>query len=128
MASRDVDIDRVIHGTLLGEAALTAEVAALLANEDGQYIAVNDEAVQLTGYTRSDLTKGWMGFLAGDERSKAIFRDVSRGRKLQGRKLVKRQDGELVPCRYWAIPARVTGIQYFLLLLWPSGSALTGLA
>ena len=113
------DLDRVIHGTLLGEAALTAEVATLLADEDGRYVAVNDEAIRLTGYTRSELTKGWMGFLAADERSKTIFRDVSRGRRLQGRKLIRRLDGELVPCRYWAIPAHVTGIQYFLLLLWP---------
>lgn len=123
MGSREVDIDRVIHGTLLGEATLTAELAALLADERGQYIAVNDEAVRLTGYTRTDLTNAWMGFLAADERSKRIFDDVSRRRKLQGRKLIKRLDGEVVPCRYWAIPARVTEIPYFLLLLWPNRSA-----
>lgn len=124
MASREVDIERVIQGTLFGEATLTAEVAALLADEDGQYIAVNDEAVRLTGYTRPELTNAWMGFLGADERSKTIFQNVSRRQKLQGRKLVKRRDGNVVQCRYWAIPTRVTGIPYFLLLLWPSGSAL----
>ena len=126
MTSRQTDIDRVIHGTLLGEAALTAEVAALLANEDGQYIAANDEAVRLTGYTRYDLTNAWMGFLSGDERSSGLFQHITRREKLQGEKLVKRNDGQLIACRYWAIPARVTGISYFLLLLWPNGSALAG--
>jgi PAS domain S-box-containing protein len=127
MASRETDIERVIHGTLLGEAALSAEgVAALLANDDGQYIAVNDEAVHLTGYTRSNLTSAWMGFLSGDEHQRTLFQDIRRRQKLQGKKLVQRNDGEAVPCRYWAIPTRVTGIQYFLLLLWPSSSALTG--
>lgn len=120
MGRREVDIDRVIHGTLLGEAALTAEVAALLADEEGQYIAVNDEALRLTGYSRSDLTSAWMGFLGADERSRAIFQHVSRRQKLQGRKLVKRSNGEVVPCRYWAIPARVTEIPYFVLLLRPT--------
>ena len=114
------DIERVVHGTLLGEATLAAEVAALLANEDGQYIAVNDEAVQLTGYSRVDLTSAWMGFLGADERSKRLFDAVRRRQRLQGRKLVKRRDGEIVPCRYWAIPTRIAEIPYFLLLLWPN--------
>ncbi|MGN6800003.1 MAG: PAS domain-containing protein [Gaiellaceae bacterium] len=123
MASREVDIDRVIHGTLLGEAALTAEVAALLANEDGQYIAVNDEAVRLTGYERSELTAARMGSLGADESSRTMFRRITRREDLQGQKLLKRSSGEIVPCRYWAIPARVTGIHYFLLLLWPVASS-----
>jgi len=113
----------MVQGTLLGEAALTAEVAALLANESGQYIAVNDEAVRLTGYTRSDLISVRMGSLGADESSRALFRQISRREKLQGEKLIKRQSGDVVPCRYWAIPAKVTGIHYFLLLLWPVGRA-----
>jgi PAS domain S-box-containing protein len=121
MAGRDVDLERMVQGTLLGEAALTAEVAALLADEQGQYIAVNDEAVRLTGYTRSDLTSVRMGSLGADESSRTLFRQISRRQKLQGKKLVKHRDGAVVPCRYWAIPAKVTGISYFLLLLWPSG-------
>jgi PAS domain S-box-containing protein len=120
MASREVDIDRVVQGTLFGEAALTAEVAALLADEDGQYIAVNDEAVRLTGYTRDELTGYRMGSLGADEHSRAIFQQISRRKNLQGRKRIKRRDGDVLQCRYWAIPARVTEIPYFLLLLWPT--------
>ena len=120
MGRGEVDIDRVVQGTLLGEAALTAEVAALLADEDGQYIAVNDEAVRLTGYTRSELTSGRMGFLGADEQSRAIFQHINRRKKLQGRKLIKRREGDVLACRYWAIPAKVTELPYFLLLLWPA--------
>lgn len=122
MPNREVDLDRIIQGTLLGEATLTAEVAALLADETGHYIAVNDKAVQLTGYPRLELTNTRMGSLGADERSRAIFQHVSRRQKLQGRKLVRRNNGEVVPCRYWAIPARVTEITYFVLLLWPNRS------
>jgi PAS domain S-box-containing protein len=120
MASDDVDLTRMVQGTLFGEAALAAEVAALLADEEGQYVAANDAAVRLTGYTRSELTSGWMGFLGADERSRAIFHHVSRRQKLRGRKLIKLHSGDLVPCRYWAIPTRITGIPYFVLLLWPA--------
>ena len=123
MASREVDLERVIQGTLLGEAALTAELATLLADEQGHYIAVNDEAVRLTGYPRRELTKGWMGFLGADEHSREIFQHISRRQNLQGRKLIKRRDGQVLPCRYWAIPARVTEIPYFLLLLRPIAAA-----
>ena len=123
MASREVDLERVIQGTLLGEAALTAELAAFLADEDGQYLAVNDEAVRLTGYPRSELTKGWMGFLGADQRSREIFQQISRRQNLQGRKLIKRRNGDVLTCRYWAIPARVTEIPYFLLLLRPVAGA-----
>ncbi len=94
MTDREIDLERVIQGTLLGEAALTAEVAALLANEDGQYIAANDEALRLTGYARSDLTNAWMGFLSGDESSRTLFQRISRRQELHGKKLVKRRDGE----------------------------------
>ena len=120
MASREVDIDRVVQGTLFGEAALAAEIAALLADEDGQYIAVNDEAVRLTGYTRSELTGYRMGSLGADEHSRAIFQQIIRRKRLQGRKLVKRREGELLQCRYWAIPTQVTKIPYYLLLLRPT--------
>jgi PAS domain S-box-containing protein len=120
MASGEHDIDRIVQGTLFGEAALTAELATLLADEDGQYIAVNDEAVRLTGYTRSELTGYRMGSLGADEQSRAIFQQINRRKKLQGRKLIKLRDGELLQCRYWAIPAQVTKIPYFLLFLWPA--------
>lgn len=120
MASRESDIDRVVQGTLFGEAALTAEIAALLADEEGQYIAVNDEAVRLTGYTRSELTGYRMGSLGADEQSRAIYQQINRRKKLQGRKLVKRREGDVLQCRYWAIPAQVAKIPYVLLFLWPT--------
>jgi PAS domain S-box-containing protein len=114
----DVDLERVIHGTLFGEAVVNAEIAALLADDRGYYVAVNDGAVALTGYTRASLMQFRAGELAADEGSRGIYENISRGRKMQGRKRVRRKNGEIVDLRYWAIPARVAQMQYFLLLLW----------
>lgn len=117
------DLDRVIHSTLLGEALSSAQVAALLADERGRYVAVNDQACTLTGYPRSTLVGFRAGQLAAAERSRQIYENFVSGRKMQGRKLVRREDGQVVGCRYWAIPARVMSLPYFLLLLWTPATA-----
>ena len=118
MGRPEVDLERVVHGTLFGEAMSSAEIAALLADDRGYYVAVNDRAVELTGYTRQKLTQFKAGQLAADDASRGIYENISRGRKMQGRKRVRRKNGEIVELRYWAIPARVAQMPYYLLLLW----------
>lgn len=115
------DLDAVLHATLLGDALQNVAIAALVADERGQYIAVNEAACSLTGYSRTALTRFRAGELAADERSRKIYQDVMRGRRLRGRKLVRRKDGGLVDCRYWGMPTTVARLPYFLLLLWQSG-------
>jgi PAS domain S-box-containing protein len=115
----DKDLDRVVQGTLFGEATLNASVASLLADEGGQYIAANDAAVRLTGYDRQRLTEFRMGELAADEKSRTIYRNLARDKNIRGRKAVRRSDGEIVPCRYWAISTFVSSVPYYFLLLWP---------
>lgn len=114
------DLDRVVHGTFFGEAVLNAPVAALLADDSGTYIAANDEACRLTGYPRAKLAGLRMGGLAADSASREIFANFGRGRKLRGRKEVRRQDGGAISCRYWAIRTEVGRVPYFVLLLWPA--------
>jgi PAS domain S-box-containing protein len=119
MSSDERDLDRVIQGTFFGEAVLNATVAALVADDAGQYIAANDEVCRMTGYDRAQLTAKSMGSLAADASSARIYADIARGRKLQGRKQVRREDGRILSCRYWAIETTVALVPYFVLLLWP---------
>ena len=115
----ELDLNRVIQGTLLGDGLLSATVAVLLADDTGHYVAVNDAACRLTGFGRLDLTSSRMGTLGADERSARIYASISRGLKLQGRKRVRCKDGEVTDCRYWAIRCTVASVPYYLLLLWP---------
>jgi PAS domain S-box-containing protein len=115
------DLDVLLHASLLGDALQNVAVAALVADESGQYIAVNEAACALTGYSRRALTRFRAGELAADEHSHRIYENVMRGRKLRGKKLVRRKDGSLVDCRYWGMPTTVARLPYFLLLLWQSG-------
>ena len=121
MADSAPDLDRVLHSTLLGEALSSARIAALLADDRGYYVAVNDAACYLTGYSRSILVGFRSGQLAADERSRHIYENFVSGKKMQGRKLVRREDGNVIRCRYWAIPAQITSLPYYLLLLWVPG-------
>ena len=117
MSASGKDLDRLLHGTLLGDAMNNAEVAALLADERGYYVAANDHACELTGYSRSRLTRFRAGQLAGDQASRGIYEKLASRRKLQGRKVVRCSDGKLVACRYWGIPTTAAQLPYFILLL-----------
>lgn len=119
----DADLDRIIHSTLFGEAVGNTDVAALLADGTGQYVAVNDAACRLTGYARTALTAFRSGQLGADERSRQIYTDISRGRRMQGQKTIRCHDGSLVTCRYWALPTVVARTPHHLLLLWQPASA-----
>lgn len=114
------DLDAVLHAALLGDAMQYAAVATLVADEQGQYIAVNEAACELTGYSRRTLTRFRAGELAADEPSSRIFEHVMRGRKLRGTKLVRRRDGSVVDCRYWGMRTTVATLPSFVLLLWRS--------
>jgi PAS domain S-box-containing protein len=123
MSTPDNDLERVLHGTLFGEGVTNADVAAFLADDRGNYVAVNEEACRLTGYSRERLIRFRAGELAADEASKRIYERLTKGRKLQGRKLVRRQDGTVVHCRYWGVPTTVARLPYFLLFLWSTPPA-----
>lgn len=117
------DLTRIVHGTLFGEAVSSASVATLLATDDGQYVAVNDEACRLTGYTRAELVEFRAGQLAADDSSRQIYEAITRRRELHGFKTVRRRDGELVRCSYEAVPTVVASTPHYLLMLRPAGGA-----
>jgi PAS domain S-box-containing protein len=122
MARSDNDLERVLHGTLLGEAVMQGEVAALLADERGFYVAVNEQACELTGYTREELIRFQAGELSADDLSRQIYEKMMiAGAMLRGRKAVRRRDGSVLPCRYWGIRTKISRLPYVLLFLWTEG-------
>jgi PAS domain S-box-containing protein len=118
------DADLIMNATLVGEAWVNAETAMLVVDETGHYVATNRRAWELTGYSHTELTRLRAGRdLAGDEASARIYAALERDRRMQGRKLVKRKDGELVRCRYWGIRTTIGKLPYFILLLWSPRTA-----
>jgi PAS domain S-box-containing protein len=119
----DPDVERILHGTILGDALLNAEIAALLADERGYYVAVNDYACELTEYSRERLTQLRAGELSADDSSRAIYEKVMRGQKMRGLKRVRCRTGRVVPCRYWGIPTVASHLPFIVVLLWPTRGA-----
>jgi PAS domain S-box-containing protein len=119
--SRSIDLNRIVHGTLFGDAVNSAALATLLAADDGQYVAANDKACDLTGYSRDALVTFRAGQLAADEESGRIYDAIMRRGELEGVKTVRRRDDLVVRCRYWAIPTKVTLAPHYLLVLHPLG-------
>jgi PAS domain S-box-containing protein len=121
MARRTEDL---INQTLVGDAWMNATLAMLVVDDDGNYVATNESACKLTGYKHAELMKLRAGRdLAGDEASAKIYGALQREQRMQGKKLVRRKDGSLVPCRYWGVRTNIGKMQYFILMLWPPGAA-----
>lgn len=117
------DLNRVVNGTLFGEAINDASVAALLATADGWYVGANDAVCHLTGYSREVLTDIRAGQLAADAESRNIHEAITRRRELEGVKTVRRRDGATLRCRYWAVPTWVAMAPHYILVLRPEASA-----
>jgi PAS domain S-box-containing protein len=116
--------ESILNSTLLAEAWTNAELAMLVVDDDGHYIATNKSALELTGYTHHEVTQLRAGRdLAGDAQSAGIYEALARGRRMRGRKLVRRKDGRLVSCRYWGVCTTVAQLPYFILLLRPADTA-----
>lgn len=119
-------VDLILNQTLVGEAWLNADVPMLVVDEAAHYVATNKAAWTLTGYSHAELTQLRAGHdLAGDEASTQIYAALARGRRMQGKKLVRRKDGRLVRCRYWGIRTNVSRLPYYVLLLWANEPAST---
>lgn len=48
---------RILHLTLLGEALMAGRSAVFVTDDDGRYLAVNDSAAELLGYSREELVR-----------------------------------------------------------------------
>src|SRR4051812_38560258 len=105
--------DQLVNQTLVGEAWVNASLAMLVVDDDGNYVATNDSALELTGYAHDELLNLKAGQdLAGDEPSRRIYRALEREQRMQGKKVIRRKDGELVRCRYWGVRTTVGRLTY----------------
>jgi PAS domain-containing protein len=71
--------ESMLNSTLVAEAWASAELAMLVVDDDGHYIATNRSAEHLTGYTHHELLNLRAGrALAGEEDSTCIYQDLAR--------------------------------------------------
>ena len=107
----------LMQSVLLGEALEHGPVAILVADEEGRYVAANERACELLGYTRSELLAMTVGELAHDAGGE--FAEVQAHGRHEGTIELTRKDGVAVRLRFRASETRIAGLLYYVAVSWP---------
>jgi PAS domain S-box-containing protein len=106
----------LIQASLLGEAIDHGPVAVFVADDDLRYIAVNEFACTLLGYSREEL----LGLPATEVVGSDIGDVVAHGTRNGEARLVAR-DGTEIAIAYRASETTVAGMRFFVVIAWPTG-------
>jgi PAS domain S-box-containing protein len=109
----------LVQSVLLGEAIEHAPVAILVADEEGRYVAANEYACDLLGYTRSELLSLRVTDLARDEDVPRKFEEVQAHGRHDGTTELTRRDGTTLRVCYRASETRIAGLLYYVSVSWP---------
>lgn len=110
--------DPRVQTGLLGEALEHGPVAVLVFDDDLRYVAVNEYACSLFGYTREELLQLRAPALLVSPRALEEYAEVVSGRLAESTTEVRRKDGSLVTLRYRACETRVAGLSFYVGVAW----------
>jgi PAS domain S-box-containing protein len=104
----------LIQTSLLGEAIENGPVAVLVADEHGRYVAVNQAACRLLGYSREELLAIQATDVARSDDAPAEWADLELNGTHSGVSTVTCKDGSTVPFAYIAGATVVAGMPVFV--------------
>ena len=111
----------LIQASLLGEAIDHGPVAVFVADDDLRYIAVNEFACSLLGYSREELLGLRVTDVVADDGIAALAPDVAPTRVRGGESRLLCKDGNEVPIAYRASETTVAGMRFSVAIGWPTG-------
>ena len=104
-----------IHQALIGEAGECAALGVSVYDEDGRFVALNQQAAAMLGYSRDELlTRDVAEFTAGGIDRRVLQRSDLR----EGVRLVRRRDGISIPTAFVVAPTRVANLDFFVAIWW----------
>jgi PAS domain S-box-containing protein len=112
---------RILHQALLGEAVMGSGSAVFVTDDVGRYLAVNDGAIELLGYTREEFA----GLNARDvtERTEEEIAEVMamlrRKRSIQQTARIRRKDGVVGEIEYVGLESTIGGLEVFVTVTAP---------
>jgi PAS domain S-box-containing protein len=109
----------LIQASLLGEAIDNGPVAVFVADDDLRYIAVNEFACSLLGYSREELLGLRITDVARNPDLEADYADFVAHRSRDGRVRLVRKDGTEVTIAYRASETTVAGMRFYVAIGWP---------
>lgn len=104
----------LIQTSLLGEAIENGPAAVFVADEHGKYVAVNQAACLLLGYSREELLGLRVADVARYETAAAEWEEMSRAGARIGSSTLTRKDGTTVEFSYIAGATKVAGMPVFV--------------
>lgn len=109
----------LIQASLLGEAIDHGPVAVFVADDDLRYIAVNEFACSLLGYSREELLGLRVTDVAQNAETQAEYADFVAHRARDGQTRLVRKDGSEVTIAYRASETTVAGMRFYVAIGWP---------
>ena len=104
----------LIQASLLGEAIDRGPVAVFVADEEMRYVAVNQFAADLLGYTRTELLELRVTDVARATASTGEYGEMMASRARIGTSVLTRKDGTTFGFRYRAHETRVAGMPLYV--------------
>jgi PAS domain S-box-containing protein len=104
----------LIQTSLLGEAIEHGPVAVFLADEHGKYVAVNQAACLMLGYTRDELLSLRVADVARYSKANEEWGEMQTTGTLTGTSTLTRKDGSTVEFSYAAGTTTVAGMPLFV--------------
>lgn len=123
MAAPSGRADPQLQRALLGEALDTAALAVFVFEDHEHYVAVNDAACELSGYTRQELLDLPLRRLAADpKRTLRNLERVASGKRTAGSARMRRKDGTVIDVEYRAARATIAGMPFLVAVYWRAGA------
>lgn len=104
----------LIQTALLGEALDTGPALVFVADDDMNYIAVNESACRALGYTREELLKLRVTEVAREAEAPSQYDEMLARGFRHGTAILTRKDGTTVHFAYRATQTTVAGLSLFV--------------
>lgn len=99
---------------LLGEAVDGAQIAVLVADEDGAYVAANRYACEMLGYSREELVTLHVHDVTVEADVAAHYTRFVNEQRERGTVTLRRKDGSTFPFRYAAGRTNISALTYYV--------------
>ena len=111
----------LVQASLIGEAIDPGPVLVFVADEDMHYVAVNQYACDVLGYTRSELLALSITDVAPARGTTKRFKDFVAAKALEGETRLRRKDGTDLPVRFVAKETTAAGLTLYVWVGFPLG-------